>query len=148
MCISTIPAPAPLTTASIRSSRAPVTSLTMQAPASSAAAATSGLRVSTEMGIVSAAASRLITGTTRSRSSSAGTASAPGRVDSPPTSITSAPSAAIARPRSAAASGSRYRPPSENESGVTLSTPMTSVRSPHTISLSPQRQISLLTRAS
>src|SRR5947209_6378329 len=45
MCISTIPAPALLTTASIRSSRAPVTSLTMQAPASSAAAATSGLRV-------------------------------------------------------------------------------------------------------
>ena len=52
------------------------------------------------------------------------TGSAPGRVDSPPTSRMSAPSAASSRPCSTAASASRNSPPSENESGVTLTTPM------------------------
>ena len=51
--------------------------------------------------------------------------SAPGRVDSPPTSTRSAPSAASARPCATAAAGSNQSPPSENESGVTLTTPMT-----------------------
>src|SRR5262245_38457707 len=40
----------------------------------------------------------------------------------------SAPAATIRRACSIAASGSRKRPPSENESGVTLSTPITSGR--------------------
>ncbi len=53
-------------------------------------------------------------------------ASAPGRVDSPPTSTTAAPAAAMARPCSTAAAWSSHRPPSEKESGVTLRTPITS----------------------
>ena len=53
------------------------------------------------------------------------TGSAPGRVDSPPMSRIAAPSARAAAPWAIAASGSRYSPPSENESGVTLTTPMT-----------------------
>ena len=71
-------------------------------------------------------ASRSITGTTRRSSSSSATGSAPGRVDSPPTSRMSAPSAASRSPCSTAASASRNSPPSENESGVTLTTPMIS----------------------
>src|SRR5690606_12513924 len=66
------------------------------------------------------------TGSTRRRSSSGSTGSAPGRVDSPPTSILAAPSSIIRAARSTARSGARCSPPSENESGVTLSTPMTS----------------------
>ena len=64
------------------------------------------------------------TGITRSSSSRSGTGAAPGRVDSPPTSSTSAPSNASRRPWFTAASRSRNAPPSENESGVTLTTPM------------------------
>src|SRR5436309_4666624 len=69
-----------------------------------------------------------MTGSTRRSSSSTGTSAAPGRVLSPPTSTTSAPSAARAKPWPTAASGSSQRPPSENESGVTFRTPMTSGR--------------------
>ena len=61
-----------------------------------------------------------------------GTGCAPGRVDSPPTSRRSAPSATSARPCSTAAPASSHRPPSENESGVTLTTPMTAGRALHT----------------
>ena len=50
--------------------------------------------------------------------------SEPGRVDSPPMSRIAAPSAASRRPCSTAATASRNSPPSENESGVTLTTPM------------------------
>src|SRR6266550_4353587 len=88
----------------------------MVAPASSAASATSRLRVSID------------TRTWEARASSTGTSSAPGRVLSPPTSTTSAPSAAKASPWAVAASGSSQRPPSENESGGTFRTPMTSGR--------------------
>jgi hypothetical protein len=52
----------------------------------------------------------------------------PGRVDSPPTSMIDAPSAAIRWACSSAAGSEANRPPSENESGVTLSTPMTAAR--------------------
>ena len=55
---------------------------------------------------------------------------APGRVDSPPMSSTSAPAASIAPARSTAAWGVGSWPPSENESGVMFRTPMTSVRPP------------------
>jgi hypothetical protein len=100
--------------------------LTITAPASTAAEATSGFRVSIDSGTSTAATSRSITGTTRRSSSSTVTASEPGRVDSPPTSMMSAPSSAMRIPPWTAASWSRNRPPSEKESGVTLRTPMTS----------------------
>ncbi len=54
----------------------------------------------------------------------------PGRVDSPPMSRMSAPWSSSSRPWAMAACGMRKRPPSEKESGVTLSTPMMRVRSP------------------
>ena len=57
-----------------------------------------------------------------------GDGAAPGRVDSPPTSSQSAPSASRARPWAMAAAWSSNCPPSENESGVTLMTPITSGR--------------------
>src|SRR5204863_387750 len=48
----------------------------------------------------------------------------PARVESPLASIMSAPSAAMARPRSTAFLDVKYSPPSENESGVIFNTPM------------------------
>ena len=66
-------------------------SLMMSAPMSSACRMTSGLWVSTEMGIPSVTASRS-TGTTRASSSSVDTGSVPGRLDSPPMSRMWAPS--------------------------------------------------------
>src|SRR3954451_5565754 len=69
-------------------------------------------------------ASASTTGSTRRSSSSAPTGSAPGRVDSPPTSKIAAPSLTSSTPCAIAASASRYLPPSENESGVTLTTPI------------------------
>src|SRR5947209_1577346 len=101
-------------------------SFTMVAPASSAASATSRLRVSIDTRTWPARAPT--TGTTLPSSSSTGTSAAPGRVLSPPTSTTSAPSATRASPWAIAASGSSQRPPSENESGVTFRTPMTNGR--------------------
>ena len=65
------------------------------------------------------------TGTTRRSSSSSLGRSAPGRVDSPPTSTTLAPAATRDRPWAIAASVSIHRPPSLKESGVTLTMPMT-----------------------
>src|SRR5918995_3200693 len=70
------------------------------------------------------AASPSTTGTTRRRSSSAGTGAAPGRVDSPPTSTIAAPSSTSRRAWRTASASSSNVPPSENESGVTLTTPM------------------------
>src|SRR5512132_3490519 len=109
--------------ASSGSARRAVTSLTIAAPASSAASATATLEVSIEIA-VPPPASPSITGWTRCSSSSAPTAVAPGRVDSPPMSSMSAFSAASCRPCAMARSGSRKAPPSENESGVTLTIPM------------------------
>src|SRR6266487_1070970 len=52
----------------------------------------------------------------------------PGRVDSPPISIMSAPSSIICSTLATAfATSSKYNPPSEKESGVTLRMPMTRV---------------------
>src|SRR5579872_3591364 len=108
------------------SPRRALTSLTICAPAPIAAAATDALEVSIDTRTPSAAsARRSSTGSTRASSCRAPTGSAPGRVDSPPTSRMSAPSRASVRQRSSAASGSRCSPPSEKESGVTLTTPMT-----------------------
>ena len=53
------------------------------------------------------------------------TPSAPGRVDSPPTSTIAAPSASWSRAVAAAVQGSKFTAPSENESGVTLTIPIT-----------------------
>lgn len=90
--------------------------------------ATAARIVSTETTRPSAASART-TGTTRRSSSASSTRGAPGRVDSPPTSIRSAPREARSRPCLTARSVSNQRPPSENESGVTLTTPMTAQRS-------------------
>src|SRR5690606_18791536 len=119
MCMATNPTPPSAATSASDAE----TSLTRRAPASTAARATSALRVSIDTGMPSAASART-TGMTRRSSSSTGTGSARGRVDSPPTSTQSAPSATTRCPWAMAASWSRYRPPSENESGVTLTTPM------------------------
>src|SRR5439155_1580616 len=56
--------------------------------------------------------------------SPAGTGPAPGRVDSPPTSSSSHPSAASRSACATARSSVAKRPPSEKESGVTLTMPM------------------------
>src|SRR6185312_2158272 len=110
--------------ASSGSWRNALTSLTYVAPAATAACATSSRVVSTEScARAPRPTSPSIAGTTRRICSSAGTGAAPGRVDSPPSRI-SAPSASSRRPCATAASASRKRPPSENESGVTFSTPM------------------------
>jgi hypothetical protein len=101
----------------------------MPAPAATAARITSGFEVSTEIGSAHSRASLSITGITRLSSSSTGTSTAPGRVDSPPTSSRSAPSPASFNPCATAASTSACSPPSENESGVTLTMPMTRARS-------------------
>jgi hypothetical protein len=79
------------TTSTMAASRSPLTSLTTIAPAATAAAATAARRVSM-LTATPLAASSSITGTTRRSSSSAATGTAPGRVDSPPTSIRWAPS--------------------------------------------------------
>ena len=104
------------------SSQLPTASVTMVAPASAAATATSSLLVS--MDTVSPAwASSATTGTARASSSATVTGLCPGRVDSPPTSTMSAPARAMARPRSTAARRS-VRPSPLKESGVTLTIPM------------------------
>ena len=62
---------------------------------------------------------------TRAFSSSTEISAWPGRVDMPPTSMTSAPSASIRTACSTAASGSVATPSPEKESGVTLMMPIT-----------------------
>ena len=103
-------------------------SLSTAAPASSARAATSRFVVSIERGTGNSDALST-TGPIRCHSSRAVTGAAPGRDDSPPTSMRSAPSSTRRHAWSSAAPGSRCRPPSEKESGVTLSTPRMSGRS-------------------
>src|SRR6516225_2401059 len=66
----------------------------------------------------------------RASSSFSVIAKAPGRVDSPPTSMMSQPAAAICCACDRAASMPTYCPPSENESGVRLRIPMTIGRVP------------------
>src|SRR3954468_12896533 len=124
MCMRQQPAPLEATRPAIAGSwRKADTSLTMVAPACRAVSATATLRVSMEM---VAGESLSMTGTTRRSSSSSETGSAPGRVDSPPTSRTPAPWLTSCSPCAAAASAEKYNPPSEKESGVTFTTPITS----------------------
>ena len=98
MCIRHSAQPLPATACSAPGARSAYTSFTSPAPAASAARMTSGLLVSTEMTAEVAARKRSITGTTRRSSSAGATGSAPGRVDSPPTSMIAAPSAARRTP--------------------------------------------------
>src|SRR4051812_48273058 len=126
MCIATYPAPAAATTASMSGSAVPAdTSFTIVAPARNAASATAAFVVSTLIGTSTRSATAVITGSTRAFSVSASTGSAPGRVDSPPMSSTAAPAAASSHAWATAFAGATKRPPSEKESGVTLTTPMT-----------------------
>src|SRR6266576_871067 len=124
MCMRLTPTPASATTGvSSGSNASPATSFTTAAPAAMAARATGALRVSTEIGPSRRRASCSITGTTRAISSSTVTGTAPGRVDSPPTSSSSQPSAMSRSAWAMARSTATNRPPSENESGVTLMMP-------------------------
>ena len=116
------------TKSTILGSVKPVTSFTIDAPTRTAAFATSTWRVSMDT-IAPFCASARTTGRTRRASSSASTGWNPGRVDSPPTSMMSAPASSIATPWAIAASASKCSPPSLNESGVTLSTPIMRGRS-------------------
>ena len=125
MCMRHTGQPDSATTSTMASSkRSALTSLMSAAPAASARRATSAFIVSTEMGTPTRSASASTTGTTRRNSSSTGTASDPGRVDSPPMSMMAAPSRTSARLWASASSASKNRPPSENESGVTFTIPM------------------------
>ena len=89
-----------------------------------AVVATPAFEVSMEMGAETALAMARTTGTTRASSVSSFTGSCPGRVESPPTSIISAPAATKARAWATAASTSSRSPSPEKLSGVTLTMPM------------------------
>jgi hypothetical protein len=140
MCMSTTPAPDSATAAGIAGSPSAVTPLITAAPAVRTLRATSALEVSTETQAPSAARGST-TGSNRRSCSSADTPVAPGRVLSAPRSTRSAPSAINCLACAIASAGMRYRPPSENESGVTLTTPITSVRRETSNARSRQRQI-------
>src|SRR3984957_630781 len=99
-------------------------SLIMHAPARRASRATPGLTVSMESGTAVAFESFSSTGITRRNSSASLTDSAPGREDSPPTSMMSAPSSTRRKAWTTAASVSPKRAPSKKESGVALTTPI------------------------
>src|SRR3954466_8145700 len=100
----------------------PETSLTMPAPAARAARAGAALLVSMLTG-TPRSTSAATTGSTRACSPSVGMGSAPGREDSPPTSTQSAPCSTSRSAASTALAASAWRPPSLNESGVTLRMP-------------------------
>ena len=139
-CAMTTPHLVLFTNSIILGSVKPVTSFTMEAPTRTAALATSTWRVSMDTMAPRWASARM-TGSTRLASSSADTGVKPGRVDSPPTSMMSAPASSMATPRATAESTSRLlSSPSLNESGVTFSTPMMRGRS-NLISYFPQRQV-------
>ena len=94
MCMTTSPQSLSRTASTMAGSRKPDTSFTMAAPASKHARATSAWRVSM-LTHTSRCANARTTGSTRASSSSTDTGAAPGRVDSPPTSIMRAPSSAM-----------------------------------------------------
>ena len=98
VCMSTSAAPVDAHNAARRVSRSPDTSLTIAAPASIAAAATSYLYVSIDVRTSSLARARDQCFDTRAISSAAETAGRSPRADSPPMSMMSAPAATSARP--------------------------------------------------
>ena len=95
------------------------------APAAAHSVMISGREVSIEIITSRFAAIFFTTGRTREASSSAETKAAPGRVDSPPISIMSAPSFTICTAWLNAVFLSINLPPSEKESGVTFKIPIT-----------------------
>ena len=114
------------TCGSSASSVPPETSLMIWAPSLSAAAATDARVVSMD-NMAPAGINVLTAPVMRASSSASDTRLAPGRVDSAPMSMMSAPAAIMSRPCWAALAGSSHRPPSEDESSVMLSTPITMV---------------------
>ena len=96
------------------------------APSLSAAAATDARVVSMD-NMAPAGINVLTAPVMRASSSASDTRLAPGRVDSAPMSMMAAPAAIMSRPCWAALAGSSHRPPSEDESSVMLSTPITMV---------------------
>ena len=103
----------------------PETSLTISAPASTAARAVDRVHGVDADADAPARRARATTGMTRRCSSSGSTGVAPGRVDSPPTSTSAAPCVAQREPRARSRHpASHQRPPSLNESGVTFRMPM------------------------
>ncbi len=132
------------TAAKSASARSAEISLIIAAPASMASRATRDLRVSTEIGMEIRLASFSITGIIRRISSSTDTGSEKGRVDSPPISMISAPSATSFSAWATAASQVKNFPPSENESGVTLTTPIMAVFRPNSMSYLPQANRNIL----
>src|ERR1700761_6562557 len=104
------------------SARPPDTSLTTSTPASTAASAVAEFMVSTLTGTPSSTNS-FSTGITRFCSLPGSSRFAPGLVDSPPTSMKSAPALRSSTACSMARSILLNLPPSLKESGVTLRTP-------------------------
>src|SRR5262249_39240041 len=103
MCIKHTSHPAPAQTEAIEGSPNAVTSLIIQAPNFTHAEATTDFDLSTEPRTLSAQ-SPATPGKTLTSSSSKDTPLDPGRVDSPPTSTTSAPSETIFKPAAIASS--------------------------------------------
>ena len=125
LCISTAGSPrAASSGASAGSARRACTSLSASAPASKARPATYAFEVSTLIGAATASRTARSTGARRAHSPGPSRGSWPGRVDSAPTSIRSAPSSTIRAACSAAAAGSSTPSP-EKESGVALTMPIT-----------------------
>src|ERR1700736_2635425 len=125
LCIRTAAAPVSAIVSAMAGSFCnPQTSLTTLAPSSVARRATLALDVSIEIGTSMRLASLPRMGSRRASSSSAATGVCPGRVDSAPTSIMSAPSAASFSDCCMAASRLKNLPPSEKESGVMFNMPM------------------------
>ncbi len=107
-CMSTHRTPVSATTRAMSgSARPPETSFTTLAPAAIAAAATAARVVSIETARPRSDKRRHHVDDTRAISVAGSTRSAPGRVDSPPTSMRSAPSAPICSPCATASSKSR-----------------------------------------
>ncbi len=125
MCMRQTGKPVSAAASNAPSRRSERTSLIRPAPSRAHSRITAGVEVSTEITTSSSPAMASTMGATRSSSSVGETERAPGRVDSPPTSISVAPAATIAWACRNAASRSAKRPPSEKESGVTLRIPMT-----------------------
>ena len=125
MCIRHTPHwPCAATTSAAPVWRKAQMSLMMSAPASNAHCITAGLQVSTETGTCQPTAA-CTTAWMRAHSVAASTAAAPGREDSPPMSKMCTPSRSKRSACAMAAVAWGCWPPSENESGVTFTMPIT-----------------------
>ena len=100
------------------------TSLTISAPFSAASLITVAFPLSIDIIVSRFCLTLRIIGMTLSSCCSELTSAAPGLVDSPPISMTEAPSFTILTHAENASSSDKYFPPSENESGVIFKTPI------------------------